>query len=404
MSDRWTKGHFPLGSVQQALRDEGLDGWLFFYFQNNDPLALRLLRVPANKFFTRRWFYFVPGRGAPVKLVHRIEPDALDHLPGRTLSYATWRELEAGLARTLRGARKVAMQYSPKNAVPYISRVDAGTVELVRSLGPRVVSSGDLVQRFESVLTPGQWRQHQQTARHLHQIVRKAFAFIGRSVRGKGKITEFDVQRFILREYLRRHLITNADPIVAVNKNSARPHYAPTRARHAPVQKGDWVLLDIWAKPRGAEAVYADITWCGYVGAKTPEKHERIFQIVRRARDAAVEFVQNRLAEGKAVRGWEVDRAARSVIERAGYGKYFIHRTGHSIGTEDHANGANMDGLETRETRRLLPGTLFSIEPGIYLRDFGVRSEINVGLPGGRAVVTGATQRNSWAILGENPA
>ncbi|MBL0349266.1 MAG: aminopeptidase P family protein [Elusimicrobia bacterium] len=389
MSDRPSKSKFLLGPVQKALREEGIDGWLLYFFQGNDPLALRLLRVPPKKFFTRRWYYFVPGRGAPVKLVHRIEPDALDHLPGQTLSYASWRELEAGLGRAVRGARRVAMQYSPKNAVPTLSRVDAGTVELVRSLGPRVVSSGDLVQRFESVLAPRQWEQHRTTARHLHQIILKAFDFIARSVRAKVRTTEFDVQRFILREYVRRGLVTNADPIVAINKNSAQPHYAPTSVRHSPIKKGDWVLLDIWAKPKGPDAVYADITWCGFVGKKTPEKYERIFQIVRRARDAAVEFVSKRLKAGKAVYGWEVDRAARSVIERAGYGKEFIHRTGHSIGTEDHANGANMDGLETRELRHILPGTLFSIEPGIYLENFGVRSEINVFIDGIKPVITG---------------
>ncbi len=393
MSDRLAKGEFPLGPIQKALREERIDGWLFYFFQGNDPLALRLLRVPPKKFFTRRWYYFVPRRGAPIKLVHRIEPDALEHLPGRTLQYASWRELEAGLGRALRGARSVAMQYSPKNAVPTISRVDAGTVELVRSLGPRVVSSGDLVQRMESVLTPRQWRQHRATAAHLHQIVLKAFGFIGRTVRAHGRTTEYDVQRFILKEYRRRNLATNADPIVAVNKNSAQPHYAPTRDRHSAIKKGDWVLLDIWAKPKGPEAIYADITWCGYVGTKVPEKYERIFQIVRRARDAAVDFVSKRFKAGKTVYGWEVDRAARSVIERAGYGKYFIHRTGHSIGTEDHANGANMDGLETRETRRLLPGTIFSIEPGVYLKEFGARSEINVFLDGRRAVVTARTQK-----------
>lgn len=380
---------FPVRAVRKALDDDRLDGWLFYYFQGNDPLALRILKIPSDRFFTRRWFYFVPRRGAPVKIVHRIEPDALDGLPGRTTDYASWRELGAALRAALRGARRVAMQYSPKSAVPYIARVDAGTVEWVRSLGPRVASSGDLIQRFESVLTPAQARQHRRTARDLGDIVRRAFGFIGRTVRAKGRTTERDVQRFVLREFDRRGLETGADPIVAVNRNSARPHHAPSEERSAAIGRGDWVLLDLWAKPAGPDAVYADITWCGFVGREVPARYVRVFEIVRRARDAAVALVRRRCAAGRAVRGWEVDRAARSVIERAGYGKYFIHRTGHSIGREDHANGANMDGLETRETRRLLPGTLFSIEPGIYLKRFGVRSEINVFYSDRGPLVTG---------------
>lgn len=385
---------FPREAVQRALREEGVDGWLFYFFQGNDPLALRLLKIPPDRFFSRRWFYFVPARGTPVKIVHRIEPGALDGLPGRAHFYGAWEELGAHLAHTVKG-RRIAMQYSPKGAVPTLSRVDGGTLEWVRSLGGRVVSSGDLVQHFDAVLTPRQRRQQEITARDLHELVREAFGFIARAVRTRGRTREREVQSFLRRGYARRGWVTNADPIVAVNRHSASPHYAPGPGRDAPLRKGDWVLLDVWAKPRGEDAIYADITWCGFVGAVVPERYERVFQVVRRARDAAVSFIAQRGQENRSVQGWEVDRAARREVERAGLGKYFLHRTGHSIGTEDHAAGANMDGLETRETRRLLPGTLFSIEPGIYLPTFGARSEINVRMDGPRPLITGGPPQES---------
>ena len=285
--------------------------------------------------------------------------------------------------------------------MPYISRVDAGTVELVRSLGARVVSSGDLVQVFEASLTPAQWRQHQRTAAALRRIVFDAFAFVRKKVSRAERLGEYEVQQHILDGYQRQGLISNADPIVAVNQNSAEPHYVPSQGRGRRIKMGDWVLLDIWAKPKPPAAVYADITWCGFVGKNVPDKYERIFQIVRGARDRALELVRTSFRRGKALRGYEVDRAARSYIEKHGYGKYFIHRTGHSIGREDHANGANMDSLETWETRRILPQTLFSIEPGIYLKGFGARSEIDVFIDGNRPEVSGRpVQERVIPILG----
>jgi Xaa-Pro dipeptidase len=394
--------HVSPGRVRTALRDAGLDGWLFYYFQKNDPIAERLLGVPAGRLFTRRWFYFIPRKGLPVKIVHRIEPDALDFLPGERRSFLSWRELEETLRLVFRErrAREVAMQYSPRNAVPYLSRVDAGTVELIRSAGVRVVSSGDLVQLFEATLTRRQWERHRRTAADLRRTVFDAFDFIRRAVRSGKAVGERDVQRRILSRYRQVGLISNSPPIVAANENSAAPHYVPSERRSRRIRKGDWVLLDIWAKPAQANAVYADITWCGFVGERVPERHSGIFRIVREARDRALDRVRAALAKGERIAGRDVDRAAREHIARRGFGKYFIHRTGHSIGVEDHANGANMDGLETRETRRLLPGTLFSIEPGIYLKDFGARSEINVFIDGRRAVVSGTpSQKDVLAIL-----
>lgn len=397
---------FPLENIQSALRADRLDGWLFYYFQGNDPIAEKILDLGRSGFLTRRCFYFIPKRGEPVKLVHRIERHALAHLPGTQISFLFRKEMEKGLTAMLRGKPRVAMQYSPRGAVPYISRVDAGAMELVRATGARPVSSGDLVQTFEAPITPAQWEQHKRTADALRRIVLEAFGFIRRKILAKKPVDEQGVQRFILGSYRRRGLISNSDPIVAVNNNSAEPHYVPSRSRSHPIHPGDWVLLDIWAKPRGADAIYADITWCGYVGRDVPEKHEKIFRIVRDARDKALGLIKNSF-EGKrprSVRGWEADRAARGHIERHGYGQYFIHRTGHSIGREDHANGANLDSLETKEMRRLLPNTLFSIEPGIYLKDFGARSEINVFIDGNRVRVSGGpVQTKVVPILGNIP-
>ncbi len=386
---------FNPGRVRRLLKEAGIDGWLFYYFQKNDPVAEGLLDA-GRRFATRRWFYFIPAAGSPVKVLHRIEADALDHLPGRAVSYLSWQELASALRTVLGGARTVAMQYSPRNAVPYLSRVDAGTVELVRSTGARVVSSGDLVQALEAPLTPGQERQHKRTALDLHTAVHDAFGFIGRRLRAGRRLTEYDVQQRILSFFSRRGLVTNAPPIVAVNANSGKPHYTPSVEKTSSLRKKDWVLIDLWAKPRGPEAIYADITWCAYAGNDVPGIYEDVFRTVRAARDAAVDLIGKK--EGKTF-GWQVDRAARSVIQKAGFGEYFIHRTGHSIGTEDHANGANMDSLETRESRRLLPRTLFSIEPGIYLKGFGARSEINVFMDGRRPVVTTPPQSTVVPLL-----
>lgn len=385
------KAGFSLKTVQSAMKGADLEGWLFYFFQANDPIAARILDLPEEKWFTRRWFYFVPRRGAPKKIVHRVEPGSLDHLPGKIVAYGSQEELRSALVRVLGKGSRVAMQYSPRAAVPSISRVDAGTLELIRSLGVNVVSSGDLVAAMESSLSPAQADSHVRAARALHSIVGKAFSFIARS----GRTDESLVQRFILEEFRRRGLVTSAPPIVAADKNSAFPHYATPRSGGKKIGPGSWVLLDLWAKEDRPGAIYADITWCGFVGERVPEKYERIFKIVRDARQRALSLVESRFHKGRPLKGWEVDRAARGFISSAGYGRFFLHRTGHSIGTEDHANGANMDSLETFETRRVLANTVFSIEPGIYLKDFGVRSEINVWLDGFSPTVTGGLSQET---------
>ena len=377
--------------IQQAIREQpGLDGWLFYDFRHLDPIAYRVLLLDPSRHVTRRWYYWIPAEGTPVKLQHRIEPHVLDGLPGDAREYVSWRDQHAALGSLLHAAKRVAMQYSPMNAIPYLSRVDAGTIDLVRSLGAEVVTSADLVQQFEAVWDDAQLASHQVAAEGLRAIVDEAFGFVGTSLAARSSLTEYGLQQYILSRMQARGLVTSSPPIAAVNAHSADPHYAPASEGSAPIRQGDLVLIDLWAKQPGPGAVYADITWTGFVGATVPARHQDIFQIVRRARDAAVTFVQGRVRAGECPYGWEVDDVCRRVIQDAGYGQYFVHRTGHSIGEEVHGNGANIDNLETQDARRLLPGTCFSIEPGIYLPDeFGIRSELDVYLSARDAVVYG---------------
>jgi Xaa-Pro dipeptidase len=377
-----------VAEIQTALRAAKLDGWLFYDFRGSDPLASRILMLGDHASGSRRWFYYIPVSGEPTKIVHSIERYKLDALPGKRVIYRGWEELHAHLAGALRGpdenqprhstAKRVAMQYSPMNDIPYVSRVDAGTIELVHSFDVEVVTSAELVQRFEAVWTPAQKASHIEASDKLHRVIQEAFAEIAHNIRADKPTTEYDIQQFIARR-LEGEGMGRENGIVAVNANTANPHYAPTREVTLPIKRGDFVLLDIVGKLRQQGAVYTDQTWTGYVGETVPEEFTRIFNIVREARDAAVEFVRTNVRAGKAIRGAEIDDVSRGVIKRAGYGEQFTHRTGHSIGEEVHGNGVNIDNFETRDSRRLTPGICFSIEPGIYLEGkFGVRSEIDV--------------------------
>jgi Xaa-Pro aminopeptidase len=375
--------------IQAALLQENLDGWLFYSFRGSDPIAENILQLDHARLATRRWFYFVPAVGEPTRLVHAIESEMLDALPGKKKVYLPWQQLHSHLADILAGSRRVAMQYSPLNAIPYISRVDAGTVELVRSFGVDVVSSADLVQIFEAVWTAEQVETHLYAAGHMRKIVDVTFGEVARRIREKIPTTELDIQEFIWNQYEERDMTSSHRPIVAINSHSADPHYQPDREHNQSMNEGDFLLIDIWAKKRVAHSVYDDITWTGFIGRSVPDRHEAIFQVVKNGRDAAIGFVQQSYP-GRTLAGWQVDDAARQSISHAGYGEWFLHRTGHSIHEEDHGNGANIDNLETQDNRRLMRGTCFSIEPGVYLKgQFGVRSEVNVYLAESEAVVTG---------------
>jgi Xaa-Pro aminopeptidase len=394
---------FDLASVQDALTQFGFDGWLLYDFRGLNVLAKRVAAIPADVFLSRRWFYFVPAKGEPKKLVHRIEPHALDHLPGSARAYLRWQELEAGVADLLRGAKKVAMEYVPRNANPYVSRVDAGTIELVRSNGVEIGPSGDLVQLFEACWDDEQWQMHLEAATHTDSAYDKAFGFIAQRTRNGGTVRETEVQKVILDHFEATGMVTDHPPIVGVGPHSGDPHYAPGPASDGVIKEGEFVLIDLWAKMNRPRSVFSDLTRVGFVGQEVPTKYEDIFRIVAAARDAAVAKVCDAFAKEEPLQGWQVDDAARDVIDRAGYGQYFVHRTGHSIGQETHGNGANMDNLETREERRVLPRTCFSVEPGIYQAEFGVRSEVNVFVDADKQVhVTGGKlQDHVFAVLRE---
>lgn len=384
-------------AIQAELRAAKLDGWLLYDLYHRDLISYRVLGL-EGVLAKRRWFYLIPARGEPRKLVHRIEPAVLDTLPGVKLLYAGHDELAAALPKLLgRGKGKLAMQYSTE--VPIISLADAGTVDTVRALGKKVVSSAELVQKFEAVWSNDQYLSHLQAGRIIDRIMLQAFAQAATYVKQKMELTEHDLQQWIMEQFRANLLVTDSAPIVGVGPHSGDPHYEPKATGSALIQEGDLLLLDMWAKTRAAGSVYYDITWVGYLGAKVPAKYSKVFEVVREARDAAVKFVQDAVTSGRAIQGWQVDKAARDVIHKAGYGKAFIHRTGHNIGTEVHGNGANMDNLETKDTRPVITNTCFSIEPGIYLPDFGIRSEVNVYVAHRQARVTGSVQKEIIPLL-----
>jgi Xaa-Pro aminopeptidase len=392
-----------LKRIQQALIDAKLDGWLFYDFRGSDPLAASILGLDPSAHTTRRWFYFVPARGEPTRIVHAIERSALDAVPGRKLVYLPWQQLHEHVNGTLAGAERIAMQYSPLNAIPYVSRVDAGTIELVQSCGIQLVSSADLVAQFEATWTDEQLETHQFAADKIGRLIDDTFAEIGKRVGQSGSVQEYEIQQFMWQRYAADGLIADHPPIIAVNANSADPHYFPTSSRTSVIRNGDFVLIDTWAKQNVPHAVYFDVTWTGFVGGQPAMDITTVFNIVRDARDAAIRFVQAAVREARPIHGWEVDDVCRGVIRRAGFGEHFIHRTGHSIHTSTHGNGANMDNLETRDERRLIPRTCFSIEPGIYLEGrFGVRSEVNMYLSDQEAIVTGRPAQTAIVCIAAN--
>jgi Xaa-Pro aminopeptidase len=381
-----------LAAIQAALRERNIDAWLFYDHHHRDPIAYRVLGLPENLMVTRRWFYLIPAEGDPVKLVHKIEAGHLDPLPGSKRQYASWQELFENIKAMLSHVRDIAMQYSPNNLVFYVSLVDAGTIDIIRGLGKNVISSGDLVAQFEATLTEEQIGTHFAARDAVDAITAAAFKEIGRRARN-GKTTEYEIQQWFMEAFHRENLVTDDPPIVAVNSNAGNPHYEPHAQGSAEIREGDFVLLDVWAKKSSPGAVYYDITWTGFIGKAPSDRMREVFAIVRDARDAGVKTVSEAVAAFRPIAGWEVDRATRNYIKNAGFGDYFIHRTGHSIGAQIHANGANMDDLEIHDERQILPNSLFSIEPGVYLPEFGVRSEVNVLVRKNSAEVTGRIQK-----------
>jgi Xaa-Pro dipeptidase len=386
-----------LEEIQQALRDQKLDGWLFYDHHHRDPIAYRILGLSDSLHVSRRWYYLIPAEGQPRKLTHRIERGKLATLPGGGDVYSSWQELEAGLRTMLQPYSKLAMQYSPRNAIMYVSLVDAGTMEVLRELGKTIVSSADLVSRFEAVLTAEQIASHYEAQRHIDGIVNAAWKYMADRLRSPGEksqapLTEYEMMRWLQEAMRRAGIADGYGPNVSVNANSSDSHYEPTEATHKRIAEGDFLLIDIWGRMDRPGTCFYDITWTGVVGREPSEREKQVFSVVAQARDAAIKTVQDAFAAGTPIAGWQADDAARAVIRDAGFGEYFTHRTGHSISTETHGNGANLDNLETHDDRLILPYTCFSVEPGIYLPEFGVRSEVNMLTEPGRALVTGPKQ------------
>ena len=383
-----------LKEVQHILAEQGIDGWLLADDHGHNTLAYTFLQIPLGKMTTRRFFYWIPQRGTPIKIIPKIEPYTLDHLPGEKRLYRSWQEMEKSLQDLLKGKQTVAMEYSPRHALPNVSKVDAGLVDLIRGFGVDVVSSANLLQKYTSVLTQEQILTHLKAAQILCDIVQATWDHIGTALDAGDPITEYTVQQFMLDQMAQRGCVTADPPICAANAHSADPHYAPTQSGASLLHKGDYILLDLWCKLDQPYAIYADITRVGVIKGTPTHKQQEIFSIVKSARDSATEFVKKRFTEKQPVMGWEVDQVCRDVIEKAGYAEFFIHRTGHNIGSEVHGSGANIDNFETHDTRPILPGTCFSIEPGIYLPgEFGVRLEYDICIhPDGRPEVTGGIQ------------
>jgi Xaa-Pro aminopeptidase len=389
-----------IAAIQRALRDSGLPAWLLYDFHGANPIAARVAGLSTSGHLaTRRWYYLIPAHGEPRGLVHAIERDNLDHLPGEKLVYAGHAQLDAALTTLLAGIPAVAMEYSPNGAIPYVSRVDAGTVEAVRARGVQVVSSADVVQQFEAVWSPAQLESHRAASASLHRVKDRAFETAGRAIRDGRTLSEFDLQQQMMAWFDEEGLDTDSPPVVAVGPHASSPHYLPTRDSAAPITPEALLLLDLWGKQRQPGSVYADITWVGYTGATVPGRIREVFAAVAGARDAAVALVQQRARAGADIRGWEADRAARQVLIDAGFGEFVRHRTGHNLGESVHGNGAHLDDYETHDERRLLPGTGFTIEPGVYVGDFGVRSEINMYRDSKDAIVTGPRQEADVTLV-----
>ncbi len=389
--------------IQKVLQELSIDGWLFFDFHERDPIASKMLEL-KNKglIFTRRWFYFIPAIGMPTKIVHAIEPYNLDHLQGNKLIYLAYTELYQALQTTLLGAYSVAMQYSPNCSIPYISIVDAGTMELVSSLGVKVVTSAELVSLFESHLSPEAEQEHRESAKIIDMIKNKAFSEIAERIKSGSNPTEYEIKDYMCRLLEEESMQWDMGPIVSVNEHNADAHFIPTESNSKAIKEGDLVLIDIWARRQRAGGVYADITWMAYVGETVPDRHQKMFDIVLKARDAGLNLIKKRFSAGEAIQGWEVDKVTRDVIEASGYGKYFTHRTGHNIGEEVHGPGVQMDNLETKDVRKIIAGSCFSIEPGIYIKDEGVgyRSEIDVLITNeGNVEIASEIQKEIVALL-----
>lgn len=380
--------------VQKYLNEMQIDGWLLYDFAKCNNILHLFLELPEDKTYRRRFFYWIPAHGEPVKIVHSIESYALDGWPGVKKVYSSWQTLHQELKNVLKGKKAVAMEYSPNNEIPYVSRVDGGTIDLIRSFGVKVVSSANFLPFFTAVLDASQAESHIRAGKMLDRLVAETWDWIGNQLKQGNPITEYDAQQKILDKFEKHHLFTDSAPNVSVNENSADPHYVPTEKSAKAIRPGDFILIDMWCKEKGAKSVFADITRVGVAAKQPTAKQIEVFQIVRKAQQAAIDLIIERFEAKEPVAGFEIDDAARKIIVDSGYGDQFLHRTGHNIGVELHGSGAHIDNLEMHDVRPILPGTCFSIEPGIYLAgDFGIRLECDVYVDfEGKVQITGGIQ------------
>lgn len=386
--------------AQRCLQHGKIDGWLLFDFRKSNDLACQFCEIEEEKLVTRRFLYWIPAQGEPIKIVHAIE-NPIKHLPGDTRTYKTWQDFQDCLKEILVEKKHVAMEYSHFHAIPVVSKVDAGMVELIQSLGPLVVSSADLLQCFTSVFTPEQWKLHLEAADFLARTADRTWEWIKSQLQDGCKITEYDVQQFMTKTFAMHHFVSSDLPICAVNENSADPHYTPSALRCKTLHLGDFILIDLWCKKNHPHGVYADITRVAVAGKEPSVKQQQIFNTVKQAQNKATAFIAQRIQNRQPVYGYEVDRVCRKVISDAGYGEYFTHRTGHNIDIRDHGSGANIDDFETHDTRQLIPNTCFSIEPGIYLPgEFGIRLEYDVFIHANHTIqVTGGVQEKLLCLF-----
>lgn len=390
-----------LQHIQEALQNERLDGWLFYDFRKSNPIAYQILSMPLDSFFSRRWYYFVPATGTPTALVSAVESHVLNTLPGEQRVFRTWQEMRSHLENLLPAGRRIAMEYSPMNAIPYMSRVDGGTLELIRSYNVEVVSSANMAQRFIAQLSEAQMESHREAGRRLIAAKDALFAALGSDLRADATLDEYQVVQRFASLIHGAGLVLLDPPHVAVNANASNPHYEPTREKHSPIRRGDVILFDFWARLPEEDAIIADYTWMAFAGTRDeiPAAQREVFEIVRKARDTGIAFIRSKLAAKQPVAGSDVDDATRAVIAEAGYADYFVHRTGHNIGTAVHGNGANLDNFETQDHRILLPSTCCSMEPGIYLPEFGIRSEVNLLIHALDVEVTGTPVQEEIVAL-----
>ncbi len=369
---------FNLNAIQKSLLELKIDGWLFYDFMGSDSIGRSILGISSKEKNNRGWYYYIPYQGAPSKLVHGIESKIFDHLPGKKEVYIDRREMIEKLHSLFKAGQKIALQYSPYNAIPTISKIDAGTFELLKSFKLNLISSGDLIQQFDACLSKIQLNTHINVSKELDEVLKKALQYIKHKVQKHQEITELSLQKFLKKQIKAHGLVTDMEPVVATGDNTANPHYSTGETNNSPIHVRRLVQLTFCAKEKKDDAVYSSISWVAYIGDEVPPEYQNNFKIVKNCRDKMMEFIDQSLKRKKKIRGWEVDDFTRKYVEKEGLIGNFLHRSGHSLGISCYAHAVNLDNLETKDDRQIIPGLCLSISPGVYFADYGMKTEINI--------------------------